>query len=67
MCSELPFALFCIEGTLDLVIGDPCCSPSTILTGLTEEALLLGLILMLAYLSDEGIFRGNVRAIPHEV
>ena len=67
MGSELPLAFFCIEGTLDLVIGDPCSSPSTILTGLTEEALLLGLVLVLAYLSDEGIFRGNVRAIPHKV
>jgi hypothetical protein len=65
--SELPLALFCIEGTLDLVIGDPCSPPSTILTRLAEEALLLGLVLVLAYLSDEGIFRGNVRAISHEV
>jgi len=67
MGSELPLALFCIKGALDPLIGDPCSTPSYIFTGFTEEALLLRLILVLASLSDEGIFRGNVRAEPHDV
>ena len=67
MRRELPLALFWIECSLDFVICDPCSRPSTIITGVPEEALLLGLVLVPAYLSNEGIFRGNLRAIPHDV
>jgi hypothetical protein len=68
MGGELPLALLSIEGALDLVICDPC-SPRriAILAMLIEVALLLGLILLLGAISDKGIFRGNVRAVPHEV
>jgi hypothetical protein len=67
MCSELPLALLSIEGSLDPLIGDPCCTPRYIFTRFTVEALLLRLVLVFASFSDEGIFRGNVRAEPHDV